>query len=192
MGESMLQRRFPLFFVRMDAMRGFTLMELLLVMVLLSGVVLLFVSYTGDIGNVAADAASRKVESDIRYAKQLATTTETVHGVLFVPGEGYTVYRGDESQPVDDPLDRQPMVEDLSEFGDIVVGNTYRVEFDKFGAPVVGGGGDITVLADNGASRRIYVAQNTGATVVDVLDQGSGCSCRLCMEDNGGAQFEGR
>ena len=163
-------------------MRGFTLMELLLVMMLLSGVVLLFVSYTGDVGNVTADAASRKVESDIRYAKQLATATETIHGVLFVPGEGYTVYQGDESQPVEDPLNRQPMVEDLSEFGGVVLSNSYRVEFDRFGKPVVGGGGNVTVLADGGASRRIYVAQNTGATVVDVLDYGSGCSCRLCME----------
>ncbi len=162
--------------------RGFTLMELMLIMVLVGAVALLLISYTGDVGNVSVDAASWKIESDIRFAQQLATTQEALHGVLFIAGGNYTVYRGTEATPVTDPHDRQPMVEDLQQFGGVALGESYRVEFDKVGAPVLGGGGDVSVIADSGAIRRIYVIENTGAVVVDVLDYGSGCSCEMCAE----------
>ncbi len=159
--------------------RGFTMIELLLVISMLSVVALLFISYSGDVGNVSVDALSRKIQSDIRYAQQLATTTGSTHGVVFNAGGNYVVYLGTESNPVEDPVDKQPMVESGADFGDIGIANSYRVEFNKLGAPLVGGGGNVEVVADNGARRRVYVIENTGAVLVDVLDYGSGCTCRM-------------
>jgi hypothetical protein len=155
-------------------------MELMLVMGMLSIVSLLFVSYSGDVGDVSVDALSRKIQTDIRYAQQLATSKGSNHGVNFVQGSGYTVYDGNTSNPVLDPLTRFPFTEDLSHFGSITLGSSYQVEFDRLGRPVIGGGGDVTVVADGGASRKIYVIENTGAVVVDVLNYGSGCSCEVC------------
>ena len=160
--------------------KGFTLIELLLVVSLLSVVGLLFVSYSGDIGNVSIDALSRKIQSDIRYAQQMATSTGVAHGVNFVQGGSYTVYTGNISTPTTDPYDRGPMVEDMQEFGDIEVVTNYQVEFNTLGTPTIGGGGNVEVMADTGAMRIIYVIDNTGAVVVDVLNYGSGCGCWLC------------
>ena len=163
--------------------KAYTLIELLLVISMLSVIALLFVSYTGDVGNVSVDAASWKIQSDIRHAQQLATTTGVSHGVQFVQDGNYTVYRGNVSTPILDPLDRQPMVENVTQFGKIRIGNTFQVEFDKVGRPVIGGGGNIEVIADTGALRRIYVIDNTGSVIVDVLGYGSGCTCELCGEE---------
>lgn len=162
--------------------QGFTLLELLLVVGMLGIISLLFISYTGDVGNVSVDAASWKVQSDIRYAQQLATNKGTTHGVDFVRNGNYTVYSGTTSTPVSDPLKHIPMIENLDSFGDLSINNNYRVEFDKFGKPTLGGGGNVEILADSGARRRVYVIDTTGAVIVDVLDYGSGCSCGLCNE----------
>ena len=162
--------------------KAFTLMELMFVISMLSIVSLLFISYSGDVGSVSVDALSRKIQADIRYAQQLATTTGTTHGVQFVLNGNYVVYSGSPSTPVTDPHSRQPMIEDLEEFGEIEVNTNYQVEFDKLGTPTMGGGGNVEVLADSGASRKIFIIDNTGAVVVDVLNYGSGCGCRFCAE----------
>ena len=159
--------------------KGFTLLELLLVVTMLSVVALLFVSYTGDIGNVSVDAASWRVQSDMRYAQQLATKTGLNHGVLFVNGGDYKVYSVNDTNIVSDPVEHTPMIENVSQFGDLAIGNNYRVEFDKVGTPVVGGGGNVTIVSASGASRSIYVVENTGAIIIDILGYGSGCSCAL-------------
>jgi len=163
--------------------RAFTLIELLLVMTMLSVIALIFVSYTGDVGNVSVDALSRKIQSDIRFAQQLATTTGVTHGVQFTASGNYIVYENTTSTPAMDPFEREPMVEDLEEYGDIDIGNSYTVEFNKVGKPTTGGGGNVEVVADSGAARKIYVIDNTGAVVVDILDYGSGCGCRICLEE---------
>lgn len=161
--------------------RGFTVVELLLVVAMLGIVALLLMSYTGDVGNVSVDAASWKIQSDIRHAQQLASTTGQQHGVKFNEHGTYVVYNQDPSMPVSDPLDKRPMVGDVGQFGSIWVGNAYQVEFDKEGHPSMGGGGYVEILAENGASRRIFVIKDTGAVVVDVLGYGSGCGCRTCQ-----------
>lgn len=160
--------------------RAFTFIELVLVISLLSVAALLFVSYTGDIGNVAVDSASWKLQSDLRYAQQMATSTGLNHGVKFVQNGNYTVYAGDVSTPITDPLDRNPMIEEMSQFGSVWLNNSLQVEFDKVGKPVMGGGEFIEIVADSGAARKIYVIDNTGAIIVDVLGYGEGCSCRMC------------
>lgn len=161
--------------------RGFTFLELCLVMSLLSVTALLFVSYTGDVGDVSVDAASWKIQSDIRMAQQLAISTGKAHGVQFVQNGNYTVYVDNASTPVIDPLDRNPMVEDMPQFGNVWLANSLQVDFNKMGKPM-GGGGYIEVTTDTGAMRRIWIIDNTGAVIVDVIGQGQGCNCSMCAE----------
>ncbi|MBT3182324.1 MAG: type II secretion system protein [Deltaproteobacteria bacterium] len=163
--------------------RAFTLLEILLVMGMLSVISLIFISYSGDVGNVSVDALSRKIQSDIRFAQQLATSTGVSHGVQFTASGNYIVYENTPSTPATDPFDRGPMVEDLEEYGDITIGSNYTVEFNKVGKPTTGGGGNVEVVADSGAARTIYVIENTGAVIVDILDYGSGCGCHICLEE---------
>ena len=162
--------------------RGFTFLELVLTMGMLSIVSLLFITYSGDVGNVSVDALSRKIQSDIRFAQQLATSKGVNHGVQFVQWGDYIVYSGTPATPAIDPFDRSPMIENTEEFGGIQVATNYQVEFNRYGSPVMGGGGNLEVVSDSGAARRIYVIDNTGAVVVDILDYGGGCGCRVCME----------
>lgn len=160
--------------------KGFTLLELILTVSMLSVVALLFISYTGDVGNVSVEAAAHKIKSDIRHSQQLATTTGVTHGVQFTQNGNYVVYMNNINTPVLDPLERTQMVEDPAQFGSVNINNSYQVEFNGLGKPTVGGGGNVEVVSDSGAIRRIEVIANTGAVVVDPLDYGTGCTCRLC------------
>ncbi len=163
--------------------KGFTLMEFLLTMCMLTIIALLFITFTGDVGNVAVDAASWKIQSDLRYAQQLAMSMGTTHGIAFVNGGDYTVYEGTVATPVIDPLKRTAMVVTLNDFGDVAVNTDLVVEFDAVGRPMQGGGDFVEVISSGGAARRVYITANTGAVIVDVLDYGSGCNCQLCIEE---------
>lgn len=160
--------------------RAFTLLELLLTMTLLSITALLFITYTGDVGTVSVDGLSRKIQSDVRLAQQLATSTGTPHGVQFTQGGNYVVYVNNTATPATDPLTRMPMIKNPLDFGDVVLSNSYQVQFDKVGKPTIGGGGNVMITADSGASRVIYVIANTGAVVFDPPQYGGGCGCRMC------------
>ncbi|MFH0799886.1 MAG: prepilin-type N-terminal cleavage/methylation domain-containing protein [Pseudomonadota bacterium] len=159
--------------------KGFTVVEILLVIAMLSVIALLFISYTGDVGNVSADAASWKIQADIRHAQQLANETGVHHGVQFMQSGNYTVYKGNAMTPVLDPLSGKPMVVNPVQFGNVWIGNGFQVEFDKMGRPILGGGGSVEIIAESGAKRRIHVVKDSGAVIVDILGYGSGCSCRM-------------
>ncbi|MFH1830847.1 MAG: hypothetical protein ABH871_08760 [Pseudomonadota bacterium] len=159
------------------------MIELLLTMALLSVIGMLFISYTGDVGNVAVDAASYKIQSDIRYAQQLATSTGTPHGIQFIKNGNYTVYRDTLENPISDPLDKQPMIKDMEGFGDVAINITLNVKFDKAGKPIEGGGQSVEIVSPSGAARRIYIIDNTGSVVVDVLGYSDSCSCRVCIQE---------
>jgi len=164
---------------------GFTIMELVLVIFLLGVTALTFVTYTGSLSGMSVDALAKKIQADIRLAQELATSTGRVHGVVFTANGNYVVYDGDESNPAIDPLKHTPMVENPSQFGSVHIANSYRVEFDKLGKPIVGGGGNVEIVSDDGGERRIYVIANTGAVVAPPPEYTSSCSCSVCCnEDN--------
>jgi len=163
--------------------RGFSLLEMILVIAVLGILVALYTTSTGDLSDVSIDAASRKVQSDLRYAHQLAVGTGSNHGALFTTNTGYEVYRGAPGTPVTDPVTRQAMNFDLDEFEGVTISTTYQVEFDSNGIPVIGGDGRVRLTAASGAIRDVYVVDRTGAVVIDLIEYGTGCSCELCTQE---------
>jgi type II secretory pathway pseudopilin PulG len=164
--------------------RGFTLIELVLtiiIVIILSVVVSLSLS---SLSTTRLDQAVNKVVGDLRYAQQLAISTQSRYGMTVDSTAQYTIYR-DASPNPDVP------VTDPSSLGQTLVVNfdTYRqgqlngvrfgsatpfcggaggvMEFNSLGAPTDTAG---TVLACNssvalsysGNTHTITIQQNTG------------------------------
>ncbi len=160
---------------------GFTLIELVLMISLLGIMVVLYVESAGDLSNISVDGASRKAQSDIRYAQQLAQATGVVHGAKFDAGGGYEVYVGSPGHPAMDPVTRQSLVEDMSDFPGVSISNNYEVRFDSVGRPTIGADRRVRFTATSGAIRDVYVIDQTGAVVNDLIERGVGCSCDICV-----------
>lgn len=162
--------------------RGFTLIEIVIMVAVLGILAVLYTSSTGDLSDVSIDASSRKVQADIRYAQHLATKTGVNHGVLFAENGGYEVYRGSSGNPVPDPVTRDDLVVTLEDFDGVIVASDHQFEFDKTGTPVLGGDSRVRLVATSGAIRDVYVVENTGAVVIDLIEYGTGCRCDLCVQ----------
>lgn len=147
-------------------MRGFSLLEIVGVLAVL---VILGVSalvWTPSFNPARLDAAAKQVQSDIEYARQLAMTTNVLHGVQFVSAGTYTVYRSAVATPVLSPQTRQNMVVTLSSrYPGVTLQSNYTVEFNSFGAPTTGGGGFVTVGNVSG-TKVIAVTNTTGSVVI--------------------------
>jgi type II secretory pathway pseudopilin PulG len=161
---------------------GFTLVELVLMISILGIMVVLYTESAGDLSDVGVDAASRKAQSDIRYAQLLAQNTGVKHGVRFIANGGYEVYSNTPGNPVASPVDGQPLVENFTSFPGVTISNNYQVEYNTSGRPTMGQDTRVRLLADSGAIRDVYVVDQTGAVVVDLIQMGTGCSCELCLK----------
>lgn len=157
------------------AKKGFTLIELILILSFLGIMVFVYIESAGDMSEISLDAASRKCQQDIRYAQQLAQTTGVPHGVVFYAGGGYQVYRGSPGNPVTDPATRQAMIENFAKYPGVQVSSNFQVQFDASGRPVMGGNQRATLMT-GGAVRDIYIVDRTGAVVIDITQGGSGCA----------------
>lgn len=141
--------------------KGFSLIELTIVVVLI-GIVALFVIPQDSLLSINLETATVKVANDLRYAKELASITNTNCGVSFVANGNYTVYQTAVTNPALNPLTRQSFVTDISSlFKKVSIQNSLQVEFDPLGKPVLGGGQ--TVQVTNGqTTASLYITPNTG------------------------------
>lgn len=124
------------------------------------------------------EGAKWKLKADILYARNLAVTQQTRHGVVFNPAlETYSVYRINTSTIVKDPLTTLAFTVDYANdpnfkgiglvstsFGSPT---TNQVEFDSYGAPysnasdILVSDGTVT-LSSGGSSVIVTVTKNTG------------------------------
>ena len=120
--------------------RGFTLIELVLIIlvtVIIAFVVIPRFDLTGD----RAASAARKLVSDLRYAQQLANTTQSRSGVTLVSATSYRVFTNNLSGiPATDPLTgSQYIVSMAGDFagGTLTMNNIDNniVRFDSLGVP---------------------------------------------------------
>lgn len=143
-------------------MRGFTIIETVLVIAMLGVLGVTALVMTVPTSPAAVQAAARQIHSDISYAKQNAMMTGVTSGVSFVQNGAYTVYQDTTSTPLPNPQTNTDMIVTLSDkYSDVNIGTTATVSFDKFGAPVSGGGSSITV-SDGANSKTITISSNTG------------------------------
>lgn len=118
--------------------RGFTLIEIVLVMTLLGTMALVVQPSSDAVDSVGLSAAARRVRSDMIHVQQLAMTTGVQHGVRFTAGSGYLLYRLSPANPIVDPMTKQTFVtENLSRFGTINFMKDYDLRFDSKGAASV-------------------------------------------------------
>lgn len=159
----------------MKIKRKFSVVEIIIVVVIVAIVAALYMVSRGDLSNVSIDAASRKVQADILYARQIAVETGVNHGVAFLDDGTYEVYSGDPGTSVVDPVTNDRLVVNLPEFNNVAVSNDYRVEFDPQGKAVIGGDKKVRLTAGGGSVRDVYVVGKTGEVIIDQVEW-SGCS----------------
>ncbi len=157
--------------------RGFTLIETIMILSILS-VIAAFVVMRWDLNPTKLDAATRKVAADLRFAQQLAVTTQQRSGITMNGATRYTVFRnGNPADPA--PSAGAPCSSDgagnfvvdfsapqCSSFSGVSFTAMPTVYFSALGAPVDASG---VPLAGNqfvdlllGATRRITIEAGTG------------------------------
>lgn len=109
------------------------------------------------------ETAVKRVELDLKYAQELARTTNANHGVNFVANGSYTVYRNTIATPATDPLTRQPLIKNFTT-EEVQILNNVQFEFDPLGRPVLGSGGFVQI-GDGASTVSLQVTPNTGVVV---------------------------
>lgn len=148
--------------------QGFTLIELVITIVLLA-ILATFAVSPFSFDTTRLDLAEDKLVSDIEYAKRMAMTKGTTHGIFFEPAlERYTVFEESAATPVIDPAQRsRDLIIDYaveSSFEGVVLvsaafGGSQTLQFSGEGAPLNAGN---VVIAFGPQSRTITVSPNTG------------------------------
>ncbi|EKD51485.1 MAG: hypothetical protein ACD_62C00244G0003 [uncultured bacterium] len=151
------------------AQRGFTIIELVVVIAILGVLSVAAVTMTFDFKRSYVEVAAQKTRSDIEHARSLAMTKKgTIYGAFFNDAtDTYTVYQTAIATPVEDPLTKQNLIENFSKWSGVsITGGDYTVEFNQLGAPTVGGGGGVQ-LTDGTNTKIISVTAVTGKVSVE-------------------------
>lgn len=161
--------------------RGFSLVELVLLISILGILSYLAVPRVAGIGDARLDAASHRIAADLRYARGRAVSDRARYGLAFDAAlDRYSVYASRPGSPVVDPADRsRPLGLDFrapSELHGVEIqsasfGRGSGVAFDSFGIPRDSDGRalaapGLVVLSFGGRSDTVEVAPSTGAVRV--------------------------
>lgn len=121
---------------------GFTLVELMIVVVLLSILAIFVTQNTSGLQGVNLGAASKKMQSDLRYAQNLAMTTGDSHGLQVLGPTTYRIYNVVTNAVVESPYDHEPMtenfVEDYLGVNVDVADQAVDIRFNAYGQPTTG------------------------------------------------------
>lgn len=161
--------------------RGFTLVELVLIISILGLLVVIAVPNRSGVDDVSLRAASRKLASDLRYAQGQSIARRIRHGVRFeVEEKRYEVVATGRGEPIEDPGARGHALvvsfkNPSAAHGVTLVSASFdgapEVSFDSFGVPSNIAGREIRrpgliVLACGGMTSTVEVAPGTGKVTV--------------------------
>lgn len=144
------------------------MIELVLTIVVLAIMSLMVVPQMGNMWGVQVDAAAQKLKADIRYAQNLATTTEGSYGFRTTGNSTYEVYNAVTMAVVLSPFHNTPMQEDLvTNFGNVSFQNPNQsIIFDSLGRATTNGG---NILQVNGGNVVKQIQINPTSGLVDLL-----------------------
>ncbi len=160
--------------------RGFTLIDLVLTILIASLLSVAAMPYLESAGAVLVDATSRKLISDLSFARRMAHNRNTYCGISFDAGlEQYSVIYYNASTgtttAVTDPVKGTAMVVDFglvpefrgTDLQSPSFGGTSTILFDSRGIPSNASATSLAsqgsvVLASGGAAKTIRVQPNTG------------------------------
>lgn len=150
---------------------AFTFIEFIMVIVVLLIIAAIVIPKISGVTGTRVNSAARKIAADIRYAQQLAITTQIRHGVIFNPEfNNYSIYQTKPINIIFDPFKGGSYTIQLNngEYEGVTIDSKYQVEFDALGNPVIGGGGSVTISASGSAPVRVIsVATNTGRVSIN-------------------------
>jgi len=154
--------------------KGFTLIELVMVIVVLGIVVVVMLLSGTAKGPVRLEAACQRLATDLRHMQQMAMAEQVRFGISFdTADESYFGYRVNTSTKATDPHTQGDLETDfdaMREFNEIVITSTDfsdSVEFDSIGAPYDGSGvalssEGIVTLSDGTNSKTVRIKPATG------------------------------
>ncbi len=151
--------------------RGFTVIELILVIVILGILAAIVYPKYQALSSIRVSSAAQTIEADIRYAQSLAVSTPYNYSVVFDSGaNSYSISRVDRSTgavtSINHPFKAGTYAVNLgTDYPGVALGSSYTVTFDYLGSPVTGGGGSVTV-SSGGYSKTITVQANTGRVTI--------------------------
>jgi len=149
---------------------GFTLVELIVVVVILAIAAAMVVPYASGTGEMSCQAAARRLMADLEYAQNQAIVTQTTIKVTFdSSSNSYTV--ANQSGPLIHPITKKDYVVDFDTedtlkgitISAVAFGGGAEVSFSALGAPDLGGSVD---LAAGSSTYRVTVAPVTGRVSV--------------------------
>lgn len=157
--------------------RGFTLIELVLIMAIVAVVGVVVSIGMGGLNSSRLNGAARRLISDLRFAQQAAITKRIRHGVIFT-ANSYTVFENDNTaDPARNPQGGDNFIVDFTtgEFAGVTVSLTDLtdgvVRFDPAGRPLEGNPPNpvtalttpkTVTLSYNGNPQAITIVQETG------------------------------
>ncbi len=153
---------------------GFTLVEILVVVVILGIAAAMVVPHMSALGDMQASSAARVVLTDLQYAQNESVVTQRPVTVTFdTDAHGYALSNADGA--LEHPLTKaafQRLFPQMADFGQVRLttadfGGASQVTFDTLGSP--NRGGSVTVVA-NGYSYRVSLAPVTGRVTVESLN----------------------
>ncbi len=160
--------------------QGFTLIEMVMIIVVMGIMAVLAVPLISSFSTLAVSEAARKIQGDLRYAQELAVTSNLHTRVAFSTGSNnYTVTQDNGSGTyvaIVDPLTKASSFvvsfSTITEYKNLSItavsfGGQTTLEFDALGRPYSVSGGTATIFAADGtvtlnSATVITVTRGTG------------------------------